>query len=117
MPSASGHSFKMFVGIYDEKLERGVKSTKGKSEQAAVVGSDSGVYKASHFVPKLFMQSVNAAVEADTSPRVFNDDSDPALCSLPSSANPSPNTYATVRKLRQQLQCESHKDLSCKVGC
>lgn len=33
-----------------------------KSEKAAVVGSDSEVRKASHFVPKLFMQSVNAAV-------------------------------------------------------
>lgn len=33
-----------------------------ESEQAAVIGSDSEVYEASHFVPKLFMQSVNAAV-------------------------------------------------------
>lgn len=33
-----------------------------KSEQAAVIGCDSEVYEASHFVPKLFMQSVNAAV-------------------------------------------------------
>lgn len=33
-----------------------------KSEQAPVIGSDSEVYEASQFAPKLFMQSVNAAV-------------------------------------------------------
>lgn len=37
-------------------------SEESKSEQASVIGSDSEVYEASHFVPKLFIQSVNAAV-------------------------------------------------------
>lgn len=71
----------MFVGIYEKKMEGGKKHEREpKSELAAVIGSESGVYKASHFVPKLFMQSVNDAVKADTSLHVFNDDSNPAPC-------------------------------------
>lgn len=37
-----------------------------KTDKAAVVGSDSEVYETSHFVPKLFMQSVSAAVLVDS---------------------------------------------------
>lgn len=64
-----------------------------KSDQAAVIGGDSEVYEASHFVPKLFMQSVNAAVLAESSPHVFGDDRNPAICSPRSSANPSRETH------------------------
>lgn len=71
-----------------------------KSEQAAVIDSDSGVYEASHFVPKLFMQSVNAAVWAGSSPRVFSDDKNPALLSGLSTANPSQEPRATLAKPR-----------------
>lgn len=64
-----------------------------KSDQAAVIGGDSEVYEASHFVPKLFTQSVNAAVLAESSPHVFGDDRNPAICSPRSSANPSRETH------------------------
>lgn len=37
-------------------------SEEPESEQAAAIACDSEVYETSHFVPKLFMQSVNAAV-------------------------------------------------------
>lgn len=67
-----------------------------KSEQTAVISSDSEVYEASHFVFKLFMQSVNAAVWADTSPRVFDDDRNPVFCSLLSSLNPSQEGHAAL---------------------
>lgn len=97
-----------------------------KSEQAAVTASDSEVYEASHFVPKLFMQSVNAAVEADSSPHVFNDDRNPALCSLQSSANPLPKTHTTLTNLQHMFLCVcacvcgdmlSHSDYIYLVKC
>lgn len=47
--------------IYSKKIKE-----EPKSGQAAVTGSDSEVYEASHFVPKLFMQSVNVAVLDDS---------------------------------------------------
>lgn len=78
---------------------------KPKSEQAAVTASDSEVYEASHFVPKLFMQSVNAAVEADSSLHVFNDDRNPALCSPQSSANPLPKTHTTHKSAAHVSVC------------
>lgn len=37
-----------------------------KTDKAAVIGGDSEVYETSHFVPKLFMQSVSAAVLVDS---------------------------------------------------
>lgn len=75
--------------------------------QAAVICSDSEVYEASHFVPKLFMQSVNAAVWADSSPHVFNDDRNPVLCSLLCSTNPSEEIHTALTKLQHMLLCVS----------
>lgn len=53
-----------------------------KTDKAAVIGGDSEVYETSHFVPKLFMQSVSAAVLVDSARFVCaSDDRNPAKCS------------------------------------
>lgn len=81
-----------------------------ESEQAAAIGGDSEVYEASRFVPKLFMQSVNAAVLSDSTPHMFSGKRNPVTCSPLASANPSQATHQDLKAPATEREKEEERE-------